>query len=333
MYTESSLLAKLNEQRKLNPKKQPVCLFSDLDDSFILKYWPSEDILDRLSQRFTDTILSPDLTIYEPTVLLRQYLEMQHIPLVIVSGRDLYQMEELKKKFTQDLPAYPDIMDFDAIIGAVGTEIYIRSKNGYERDTQYAHLLDQTNYNRERIFVILAALIPKIRKKYNPVAFDFSKRDKEGSVDELPKLPYKISYEFKSDAVTAAAIEKTIGAELKKNGLEKMKILVSCPYAIDNHINKYNVDIVPMSKDKPITYLKALLDVKAVVAGDSGNDFDMITKAADCAIIVGNAKVELKKKIAALKHPVNQQIIVCPETLIGPEAILTSLQELCNKTL
>lgn len=326
-YFNSSLLQKIELQKKTSPNTKPVCLFSDLDDSYLMKYWPTEDILDKYSQKYTDTILSPDSKIYEPTIALKRYLDQHNIPLIIVSGRDIHQINELTNAFAEKLPFYPEIMRFDAVIGAVGTEIYIKKNNAYEIDTQYQQLLKKTSFDRNAIYRILKELIPVIRSQFHPLAFDFSKRDKTNNVDELPKQPYKISLEFKSDASTSEKIEKKIKAAFKENNLHTVKLLLSSPYRINKSISKFNLDIVPFSKDKPITYLKSLLNVISVVAADSGNDFDMISKAADYGIVVGNAKRELISSVVNLKPSEKKHILISPSTLTGPDAILHAIQQ------
>lgn len=325
LYLTSSLLSKIEKQRKLKSNVKPLCLFSDLDDSYILKYWPTEDILEKYSQKYTDTILSPDLKIYEPTIALKNYLDQNSIPLIVVSGRDMHQMNELRKVFIDKLPN-SNIMNFDGIIGAVGTEIYINDNSNYTMDPDYYQLLEQTSFNRKKIYEILESLIIIIRERYKPESFDFSKRDKHNSVDELPQLSHKLSLEFKTDDQTSKDIINFIKSEFQKNNFPSINTLMSCPYNIREKINKYNIDVVPVSKDKPILYLKELLDVFTIVAGDSGNDFDMLTKSADYGIIVGNAKTELTEALSRL--PKNQQnhMFFAAENLRGPDAILYALK-------
>lgn len=332
LYQSSSLILKLNRQKKNYPQRKPLCLFSDLDDTYILKYWPSEEILETNSQKVTDTILSPDLTIYDETILLKRFLDDNNIPLIAVSGRDLFQMKELRSKFIKTIPSNPEIMDFDAIIGAVGTEIYIKTNDSYRLDSQFEKVCSKTSYNKEALYTILESLIPIVRKKYSPIAFDFCKRDKKDSIDELPTLPYKISYEFKSDEQNAHLIIQMISENLSMSGYGFVKILWSSPYAIDKSINKYNVDIVPVSKDIPVLYLKKLLDLTVIVAGDSGNDFEMLTNAADIAIVVGNAKKELIDLISPLLQKNVNNSIMYLQNEAGPKAILKAISRIMNSS-
>lgn len=325
IYPESPLLKKIELQRTTNHNIRPVCLFSDLDDSYIMKHWPTEEVLAANTQKYTDTILSSDISLYQPTVKLKEYLDERNVPLVIVSGRDMYQMNELIRAFSKLMPESSQIMNFDAIIGAVGTEIYLRVNNEYVIDREYEQLFKNSPFKREAVFGLLDGFIPKIRDTFKPVAFDFSKRDMPGSTQELPPLPYKISLEFKSDYETSEKIKNEIISKLKENNLESIQVLMSCPYAISANINKYNIDIVPFAKDKPISYLKKLLNVTSVVAADSGNDLAMITESADYAIIVGNAKKELTESIAKLSPNEKQHIYLASHDLQGPKAILTAL--------
>lgn len=327
LYSNSSLLKKIELQQKESSITRPLCLFSDLDDSYLMKYWPTEDILDRYNQKYTDVILSPNNKLYKPTITLKKYLDRHNIPLIIVSGRDIHQLNELTNAFAKRLPLDPEIMNFDAIIGAVGTEIYVNNDNTYQIDTQYQELLKKTSFDRKDIYKILETLIPIIKNKFNPITFDFSKRDKIDSINELPKQSYKISLEFKSDNSMSKKIEQTIKTVFKINNLHTVKLLLSSPYHIDRSISKFNLDIVPFSKDKPIKYLKSLLNVTSVVAADSGNDFDMISKSADYGIVVGNAKKELTDSIADLKIDEKKHIFVASHTLTGPDAILYVIKQ------
>ena len=54
---------------------------------------------------------------------------------------------------------------------------------------------------------------------------------------------------------------------------------------------KYCIDVLPVTKADVVNYLQEVLGIDAmVVAGDSGNDKDMLTGAGDLAIRVGGAK-------------------------------------------
>lgn len=329
-FIGSSLTTKLEAQKKENPNQKPICLFTDLDDTYILKYWPSEEVLEKNSQKFTDTILSPDLSLYEPTLKLRKFLDELNIPVVIVSGRDFHQLNELQHKFASTFPNNPEIMDFDVFIGAVGTEIIIKTESGYTRDTDYDQLMDKSLYDREKIYRILSDLIPKIREKFRPVAFDFCKRDQLDSTDELPKLAHKISYEFKAKEADAAKIEEAIRDELSREYPTTLAILVSSPYALGDGVRKYNVDIVPFSKEKPIMYLQEILDITSVIAGDSGNDYDMLAKTGDYSIIVGNAKNELLERLSALPEERKKHLVYSPKELHGPYAVMNSLEKIIS---
>lgn len=319
-------MAKLNLQKQQRSLKKSLCLFSDFDDTYLLKYWPSEQILEKFSQKYTDTILSHDPSFYQTSLVLKEFLDVNHIPLIIISGRDHWQLLELVKSYKQHLDYGQEIMDFDGFIGAVSTEIYIKSKNHYLKDTTYSRLLRDTSFSRPVIYHLLKNLIPLIKNKYHPISFDFCKRDQSNSVGELPKLPYKISYEFKADMATAELIETEIKECLQKQGYGNLKILVSSPYSLSGDCRKYNVDIVPISKDQPICYLKKQLNVTSVVAGDSGNDFDMLAKAADIGIVVGNAKPELLSRLSQLPQLRQKKLVFSPRNSIGPTAILQALK-------
>lgn len=328
-YRQSELLKKLQQQHSTPLLSSLVCLFSDLDDTYILKYWPPEDVIEKSSQKLSDVILSPDSSLYDPTITLRRFLLENNIPIIAVTGRDLHQMNELHRAFSEMPLQHAEIMDFDAIIGAVGTEIYVKSQHGeYQLDRNYSTLLDKTSFDREKIYALLEELIISIRDTYKIVSIDFSKRDKRGSVGELPILPHKLSIEFKCTTPISVEIERTIRKAFDTHGFESIKLLKSCPYTIDGTVHKFNFDIVPLTKSHAINYLKRLLNTYAIVAGDSGNDYDMLATAADSAVVVGNAKHELRDALKTLPPDHTRHIYFAPEKQTGPSAILDYLQNI-----
>ncbi|MFA5137105.1 MAG: HAD family hydrolase [Patescibacteria group bacterium] len=319
-----TLAHKLKLQNKTRRFRIPVCLFCDFDDTYIMKYWPSEQILETHTQKFTDTILFPDASRYNPTIDLKTYLDNHHIPLIIVSGRDIHQMKEIMNKFRDSIPDHPEIMSFDGIVGAVGTEIYLRTQtNDYVQDKQYYTLLQQTDFKRDNIHVILSRIIPQIKKDVGITYLDFSKRDRSNLGGELPKQPYKLSLEFKTSNENAKRVYDYIRNQLNENGITTIKLLMSSPYRIDDVTHKFNMDIVPLSKEKPILYLKKKWHFASIVAGDSGNDFDMLVKAADHAILVGNAKNELRDSIESLPKNKKEHIYFASSNDSGPKAVLS----------
>lgn len=329
IYQHSSLAKKLAIQKQRYPERKPYCLFSDLDDTYIMKYWPSEEILKNNPQKETDILLSPDPQIYKPSLELKQYLDSVSIPLFIVTGRDIYQMKDLICAFKTKLPEYSTLMDFDGIIGGVGTEIFIRTDQDYEVDQPYQKKLIQTKFNRNTLLSILRSKIPHINNQFHPIAFDFSKRDQEHALHEHPKQSFKLSIEFQSNKATAQRIYSYICTILKANNLASIHVLMSNPYMIDEDIGKFNLDVVPFSKDQPILYLKKLLEVQAIVTGDSGNDFDMLTQAADIGIIVGNAKEELLHLIH-MKKQFFKHLVFASKKTQGPISTFEIIKKIEN---
>jgi HAD superfamily hydrolase (TIGR01484 family) len=329
-YLHTSLYLKLNKQKTRYPRRKPICLFCDLDDTYIMKYWPSEQLLEQYPQKYTDTILSPDLRVYDETIQLKSYLDQNSIPLLLVSGRDLHQMKELEKSFLQHMPDHPEIMEYDGLIGGVGTELFLKKDSGrLENDKSYMRVLAQTGYDRSSLYKLIQKHIPIVISRFAPVAFNFSKRDQEQSEDELPIQQFKVSVEFKSDDKTAKNIYDYIRSLLDNSGMRSVRTLLSCPYHIDTKISKYNFDIVPFSKEKPIQYLKSIFDMHAVVAGDSGNDFEMLVYAADTGIIVGNAKKELLNAYQGLSNQEKKHVILDMKNQ-GPDAILHYVKTIVN---
>ena len=67
----------------------------------------------------------------------------------------------------------------------------------------------------------------------------------------------------------------------------------------------------------------------AVVAGDSGNDFEMLVYAADTGIIVGNAKKELLNAYQGLSNQEKKHVILDMKNQ-GPDAILHYVKTIVN---
>jgi len=327
----SLLNNKINKQ-KIYP---PLIVFSDLDDTYLLKYWPSEETLRKEPQRKTDVLLFDNKEKYLNTYKLKNILNNLNIPLIIISGRDYYQIMDYKNHFSKKYPEIKEVMNFDGIISAIGTEIFLKIKNKYVKDYNYDKLIKKNFFNRQIIKEAINKFIYFFKTK-NKNYFQYcslSKRDLENNPKELPPVKNKISLEF----ITSFNKAQKFLSELKKyfiaSNFEDLKLMLSSPYRISNLLYKFNLDITPVSKDFAIKYLINKLkehkkELKTIVCGDSGNDFEMLYQTGDYKIIPGNTKRELIEKISILNNKSN--FFIYEKKFIGPLAIIDFIKKYEN---
>ena len=133
----------------------------------------------------------------------------------------------------------------------------------------------------------------------------------------------------------------TFGTYLRMNSKEKIIICRAASLGFTKESVKYCLDVVPVSKSDAIGYvIKNIKPDRVIVAGDSGNDADMLFKNGSVAIITGGAKPELLKEVEAkllpvileksvtkIRQPDGSEKIYYKELSdrVGPESILHAL--------
>ncbi|MBP5980789.1 MAG: HAD-IIB family hydrolase [Halomonas sp.] len=147
------------------------------------------------------------------------------------------------------------------IISSVGSEIYYRNTNGvtYHQDVEWAELIDRS-WQREAIHQAL---------------LDFTELTPQGPLEQRR---HKLSYFSDGDPMLVTRLQ----AHLKKHGLTGT--------VIQSH-GRY-VDILPVgaSKGQAVEHVRQRLHIDRqalYVAGDSGNDLDML-RSTPCSIAVAN---------------------------------------------
>ncbi len=249
IYETGTIVDKIGE--RLSRKQAPIALFSDIDNTFCHKDMP------------------------EVSETLSRILEENSWGLVFVTGRDFKMVDEL-----EDLP------EADVVVGAVGTEIHVRQKDGsYVRDGEFRNLLLGT-WNRDTIYKESQEIV----KKNERIVFqtrDLPGALESGKVDQPPQ-EFKISFWIGGDLKEAQRLvelfkEKTPGAET---------ILSADAY----EPNRFDLDLLPQKAGKgaAIKYLSAKLGLGGIVAGDTGNDLSMLLESGHPAILVGGATKEAK---------------------------------------
>jgi sucrose-6-phosphatase len=179
--------------------------------------------------------------------------------IVYATGRSLTLYDELKQE--------QNLLDPDALITSVGTEIYFDS-NYKTPDSEWSNKLS-IGWNRD--------LVEEIAGKFEELILQ------QPSEQRL----FKVSYLVKEEAA------KKVLPQLDKL-LQKENIKFNLIYS-----GSKDLDILPLHADKglAVKYLQSKWQYdaqKTVVCGDSGNDIALFSVEKARGIIVGNARSELR---------------------------------------
>lgn len=174
----------------------------------------------------------------------------------------------------------------------------------------------------------------------------FQPRDSRENPTGKPVQRYKISFFFEGSPSDAKKIRRQFSEFNREHGLANVQIVVSHRQVLNNgrsHRSQWNLDLVPVSKQQAIDFMAKKYGCRGVVAGDSGNDSEMIFQGGDntriAGGIVGNAKPELKEDLAhccvvretnhfkIVKTPDNRLIYVEPDSSkVRPESLQRMFQ-------
>ncbi|KYC37969.1 sucrose-phosphate phosphatase [Scytonema hofmannii PCC 7110] len=176
--------------------------------------------------------------------------------IVYATGRSPTLYQELKES--------KKLLKPDALVLAVGTEIYLDGSN--KPDSEWAKKLSD-GWNRDVVVEI---------------ARDFSKLEPQ---QESEQRPFKVSFFIEEEA--AITVIPQLDSEFRRRGLT-VKLIYS---------GGEDLDIIPHDSDKgqAVQFLRQkwqFLPEQTVVCGDSGNDIALFA-AGTWGIIVGNARSEL----------------------------------------
>ncbi|WP_310429821.1 sucrose-phosphate phosphatase [Chamaesiphon sp. VAR_48_metabat_135_sub] len=187
----------------------------------------------------------------------------------------------------QDLVTSQRLLAPDALIAAVGTEIYLDASE--TPDPEWVSKLG-INWHREEIVAIASRFA-----------------DLE-SQPHSEQRPFKVSY-FLSPSVVAAVVPQ-LQELLFQQGLD-VEIIYS---------GSKDLDILPRGGDKG-TAVQFLRDrwqidpIETVVCGDSGNDISLFKYGTERGIVVGNAQSELR--LWHELHPVNYHYLAVANYAAG----------------
>lgn len=236
----------------------------------------------------------------DASMVLAQAAMRSDVPLVAVTGNDIATVQQ--RIASGQLP------QFQIIIGAVGTEIAVLTKNPdgtvfYGKDTLYEDAF-QANFPRRTIVEQTEDIIKKAQESMpgRQIAFQHANLEEKFLQGENPHQPYKVSCNFFADSEEKIDfVRKSFQANFPNQ-----KIIISEEIGHNGQMKpedtnkKYNIDVVPATKADAIRYVQSQEAVDfAIVAGDSGNDADMLTNVGNVAILVGGAKQEAKDAIVA----------------------------------
>lgn len=203
-----------------------------------------------------NTLVGDDEAMAELNRQLTQHRQEHGTKIVYATGRSptLYKQLQLEK----------NLLSPDALIAAVGTEIYLNGSDS--PSAAWSEQLSQ-GWNRDAIVATtadFADLVPQPDSEQRPFKVSFNLTQKI-AVEVIPRLE----------------------ALLQEQGLE-VKLIYS---------TGSDLDILPLKSDKglAVQFLRSswrIAPEQTVVCGDSGNDIALFTVEAR-GIIVGNASAEL----------------------------------------
>lgn len=250
---------------------------------------------------FTDI----DNTFYRPdrssdSVDLKQLADQNEIPIVAITG--------VSYEIILDRINKGELPYFSVIAGAVGTEIWVlhiddNGNNTYVKDDEFDLKIVFSGFDRGKLTPEAGKMIADVKSSKPSWNLDFQQPEVEAAYlagQEAPVQPYKISFYAMADSeASVAEIEAEVSSRFPA---QKVVICEEIGYngglASGEIPKKYCIDILPITKADTVSYVreKTGVDISAV-AGDSGNDKQMLTGAGDIAIQVGGAKPELVSAI------------------------------------
>ena len=224
----------------------------------------------------------------------------ENVPIVAITGNNYEDV--LTRIEAGELPY------FSVIAGSVGTEIWVlhidaQGNKTYVKDEDFDRQLLARGYDRPAIAQLSKLLVDQSRVEHPSWQLDFQKPDVEAKylLDESTSVePYKTSfYMFASSPEDLAGIRTVFGERFPGQKIVVAEeINHNSTLAQGDGNKKYCIDVLPITKAGAVEYIQNQIDLDfSAIAGDSGNDADMLTGVGDVAIQVGGAKLELAQAI------------------------------------
>lgn len=225
---------------------------------------------------------------------IAEFCKQHNWKLVIVTGNDWPALEP--RLASKEFP-YPD-----AIIAQVGTDIWYQGQDAttYQRDEDFRARLAGSGFRRQEIVRQGEILVAKLAADFPQWQLEFQ------PWEPAPDQPYKVSFYFTASTLNdVASIERQ-----SRQHFAPYRVIISehTSYnrAHPDRPTRYCADVVPTGKAEAVTYIAEKWSVtKGIVAGDSGNDVDMLlnTPPQILSVLVADAKPEAVAAIAAATTP------------------------------
>lgn len=205
-----------------------------------------------------NTLVGDDSSLERLNQILDRYRRTWGTKIVYATGRSMVSY--------QNLATTKQLLTPDALIVAVGTEIYLGAST--TPDPEWTNKLS-VNWHREKIVAI---------------ASQFADLE---SQPQSEQRPFKVSY-YLSASVVCAVVPR-LQELIADRGLD-VEIIYS---------GNKDLDILPRGGDKgaAVQFLREGWQIdpsQTVVCGDSGNDISLFKYGMERGIIVGNAQSELR---------------------------------------
>lgn len=205
-----------------------------------------------------NTLVGDDNALQELNQRLDQHRQEHGTKIVYATGRSLALYRQLTTE--------QQLLQPDALIAAVGTEIYLQADDNF--DQEWSEKLSQ-GWTRDLVVATaahFADLVPQ---------------------PDTEQRPFKVSYYLSEEA--AVEVIPRLESLLKERGVDA-KLIYS---------GSQDLDILPRNGDKglAVQFLRQRWGIDAtqtVVCGDSGNDIALFSGGEVRGIIVGNARSELR---------------------------------------
>jgi sucrose-6F-phosphate phosphohydrolase len=205
-----------------------------------------------------NTLVGDDNALIELNQRLDQHRQEHGTKIVYATGRSL--------ALYQQLTTEQQMLQPDALIAAVGTEIYLNIDG--TPDAEWAEKLSQ-RWERDLVVATVAHFADLVPQP------------------DTEQRPFKVSYYLSEEA--AVEVIPRLESLLKERGLDT-KLIYS---------GSQDLDILPRNSDKglAVQFLRQRWEIDAqrtAVCGDSGNDIALFSVGEVRGIIVGNARPELR---------------------------------------
>ncbi len=271
VYKDSEL-AKILTDRRLRLDEDPVALFTDIDKTFY---------------RVDKAGAAREITLTA---------QQEHWPIIAITGNPYPIL--LERILSGELPY------FHVIAGAVGTEIWFlhaeSERRWYIQDKNFENRLLQTGFIRSQLLPVAHTMVERFHQQHPDWNFSFQDPAQEAKMLTHPDplyQPFKISFNF-----TSPSTEESLAAVLQsiKEFFPNHPIVIcedSSPSQLS--VKHYCADIVAGTKSGALAYIQSMFGIKkGIVAGDSGNDVDMLLNSNTLtAVIVGGHELRARSAI------------------------------------